>query len=260
MTKSCTKCGVTNSDTAKFCKGCGNSLPAEMPPVSIKDVSRRCAECNTDNTLAAKFCKKCGALLVKSDSPSTIPSEINRAKMAASDEELEISRSTGSASATPSLIATPPDQGSPASVTGNSRVRLFVSIGVLGLTIAASGGGYYWYQQEQQRKANEIARLQMEEKARQAEVRRKAELEDARRRAHEAKRRAAQLADEQARAAVRLRAENEASRAKQLAASPEAKCKAENNNFISRALCQASECRKAAFANSTYCQNLRRSN
>lgn len=49
----CTNCGNTNNDAAKFCSGCGNKKPE---PVAAG--SWHCSECGTANT--GKFCTNCG--------------------------------------------------------------------------------------------------------------------------------------------------------------------------------------------------------
>ena len=54
---SCTSCGHTNPERAKFCLECGAPIAA------------RCATCGTELPPAAKFCLECGASLVQIRNP-----------------------------------------------------------------------------------------------------------------------------------------------------------------------------------------------
>jgi hypothetical protein len=51
--KTCNKCNTENSDLAKFCKKCGQSLTHST-----------CSYCHTDNDADAIFCQECGKSLV----------------------------------------------------------------------------------------------------------------------------------------------------------------------------------------------------
>ncbi|MBP2046533.1 zinc ribbon domain-containing protein [Methanobacterium aggregans] len=48
----CPKCGNYNSESAKFCTGCGSTL--------VKNDHLYCSECGAINSLNAKFCQECG--------------------------------------------------------------------------------------------------------------------------------------------------------------------------------------------------------
>ncbi len=56
----CTNCGNTNPDSAKFCSGCGNKKPQP-----VQTDSWHCSECGTANT--GKFCTNCGNKKPQSD-------------------------------------------------------------------------------------------------------------------------------------------------------------------------------------------------
>lgn len=56
----CPKCATENSDSAKFCKGCGQGLLTTSPNTAS---TIACGKCNTENSLGAKFCKGCGTLM-----------------------------------------------------------------------------------------------------------------------------------------------------------------------------------------------------
>jgi len=52
-TKACPKCGQQNSQSAKFCSGCGEKLL----------VAVQCPKCQSPNPAGVKFCSNCGAQL-----------------------------------------------------------------------------------------------------------------------------------------------------------------------------------------------------
>jgi membrane protease subunit (stomatin/prohibitin family) len=54
----CGKCGTLNSENAKFCSNCGQTLaPAPAPAGAVV----ACPSCGTQNASTAKFCSNCGA-------------------------------------------------------------------------------------------------------------------------------------------------------------------------------------------------------
>jgi membrane protease subunit (stomatin/prohibitin family) len=56
----CGKCGTLNSENAKFCSSCGQTLaPAPAPAGAVV----ACPSCGTQNAATAKFCSNCGASL-----------------------------------------------------------------------------------------------------------------------------------------------------------------------------------------------------
>lgn len=63
----CRQCGTENSDSARFCKGCGAPLEVQAAPqpepVHAEPERNICPECGTLNTVGAKFCKSCGSKL-----------------------------------------------------------------------------------------------------------------------------------------------------------------------------------------------------
>lgn len=61
----CRSCGVENTNHARFCKACGESLAA---PVSDSN----CPACQATNKPDAKFCKQCGHCFIKKEAPSQI--------------------------------------------------------------------------------------------------------------------------------------------------------------------------------------------
>lgn len=58
----CPQCQTENSDSAKFCTGCGQQLQGEMA----------CPQCHHTNKPTAKFCEECGHVLAKL-TPTTAP-------------------------------------------------------------------------------------------------------------------------------------------------------------------------------------------
>lgn len=73
----CTKCGVANDNSSKFCKSCGNMLikvnyckscQAEIPDGSSfcpkcgasQNSEKQCPNCGENNELSSVYCKKCG--------------------------------------------------------------------------------------------------------------------------------------------------------------------------------------------------------
>ena len=66
----CRQCGTENSESAKYCKGCGALLEARPAPQPVRPVQANaepernfCPECGTINAIGAKFCKACGSKL-----------------------------------------------------------------------------------------------------------------------------------------------------------------------------------------------------
>jgi membrane protease subunit (stomatin/prohibitin family) len=56
----CGKCGTLNSENAKFCSNCGQTLsPAPAPAGAVV----ACPSCGTQNAATAKFCSNCGTSL-----------------------------------------------------------------------------------------------------------------------------------------------------------------------------------------------------
>ncbi len=56
----CGKCGTLNSENAKFCSNCGQTLaPAPAPAGAVV----ACPSCGTQNAATAKFCANCGTSL-----------------------------------------------------------------------------------------------------------------------------------------------------------------------------------------------------
>jgi membrane protease subunit (stomatin/prohibitin family) len=62
----CGKCGTLNSENAKFCSNCGQTLaPAPAPAGAVV----ACPNCGTQNAATAKFCANCGTSL---QAPATL--------------------------------------------------------------------------------------------------------------------------------------------------------------------------------------------
>jgi membrane protease subunit (stomatin/prohibitin family) len=62
----CGKCGTLNSENAKFCSNCGQTLaPAPAPAGAVV----ACPSCGTQNASTAKFCSNCGASM---QAPTTL--------------------------------------------------------------------------------------------------------------------------------------------------------------------------------------------
>ena len=66
MSRTCPSCGNGVSETAKFCRACGKSLPATAepaPPTPPPEATPRqtCTECGTELLSDALFCHRCGA-------------------------------------------------------------------------------------------------------------------------------------------------------------------------------------------------------
>ncbi|MDR2966830.1 MAG: zinc ribbon domain-containing protein [Methanobacteriaceae archaeon] len=57
MSKICSNCGFSNTEIAKFCLKCGNSLKSN----NGQDVS--CPKCGSTNPFESKFCIYCGSTL-----------------------------------------------------------------------------------------------------------------------------------------------------------------------------------------------------
>ena len=56
----CGNCGTLNSENAKFCSNCGQTLaPAPAPAGAVV----ACPSCGTQNAATAKFCANCGTSL-----------------------------------------------------------------------------------------------------------------------------------------------------------------------------------------------------
>jgi membrane protease subunit (stomatin/prohibitin family) len=54
----CGRCGTLNTESAKFCSSCGQTLaPAPAPAGAVV----ACPSCGTQNASTAKFCSNCGA-------------------------------------------------------------------------------------------------------------------------------------------------------------------------------------------------------
>ena len=76
MAVTCQKCATENSDSAKFCKGCGHDLRAaavSTATVPNAESSHPCAKCNTENSINAKFCKSCGASMASAPQEGSPP-------------------------------------------------------------------------------------------------------------------------------------------------------------------------------------------
>lgn len=66
----CTACGRTNSDSARFCGGCGAPL------------AQRCAACGAVNALSNRFCVECGTKLSPASATrQTQPAELERRQL-----------------------------------------------------------------------------------------------------------------------------------------------------------------------------------
>lgn len=67
----CSKCGEELSDTAKFCRRCGQQVARESPEVedgpNEKDKPKVCPRCNSKVPSTAKFCRYCGYAFEKNE-------------------------------------------------------------------------------------------------------------------------------------------------------------------------------------------------
>ncbi|MGH7912989.1 MAG: SPFH domain-containing protein [Candidatus Dormibacteraceae bacterium] len=59
----CPRCGTLNTETAKFCSSCGQSLMPEAAPVAAAPSTVACPKCGTQNAAGSKFCSNCGTAL-----------------------------------------------------------------------------------------------------------------------------------------------------------------------------------------------------
>lgn len=58
----CSKCQTDNSEGAKFCAECGQSLQTE----------KICSQCGKSNPLTSKFCDSCGNSLIRKEPPQAM--------------------------------------------------------------------------------------------------------------------------------------------------------------------------------------------
>jgi ABC-type multidrug transport system ATPase subunit/pSer/pThr/pTyr-binding forkhead associated (FHA) protein len=67
-TRICPHCGYSNSEQARFCSNCGQSLLQKpVPPSPIGEMN--CPKCGTPNRSDAKFCRACGNRLARNAVP-----------------------------------------------------------------------------------------------------------------------------------------------------------------------------------------------
>src|SRR5208282_312611 len=66
MAKYCTKCGREVVPGKRFCAGCGQALPVEVPPAQentappVEPVAPVCAQCGAALPPGKRFCTQCG--------------------------------------------------------------------------------------------------------------------------------------------------------------------------------------------------------
>jgi membrane protease subunit (stomatin/prohibitin family) len=64
----CSSCGTLNTENAKFCSSCGQSLAPPAPAATPAGATVTCSKCGTSNPATAKFCGNCGQSLA----PATV--------------------------------------------------------------------------------------------------------------------------------------------------------------------------------------------
>jgi membrane protease subunit (stomatin/prohibitin family) len=64
----CSNCGTLNTENAKFCSSCGQSLAPPAPAQAPAGATVTCAKCGTSNPATSKFCGNCGQSLA----PATV--------------------------------------------------------------------------------------------------------------------------------------------------------------------------------------------
>ena len=249
MAKRCPSCNTENRDDAKFCKGCGASIPIAAPQGDESPASvLACPACGHTIRPESKFCAKCGAALGK---PVTA------------------TRATPPASPAPEVLPQTPRQPEPVAVrtapvshhdriassdipvtqqkVARNRKWVYILLTIAIGLIAIGGGSYFVIQQREEQRlaleraneerqralaAAEQARKLAEEQA--AELARQKEEAENKQRELEAQRREAEMRQREAelrrQAADVQRRETEARRLEQEARDRQALAAAEARN------------------------------